>query len=750
MLPILSMKKIIASLYIVLLIVMAAATITETYTSTPFVQQHFYGSWWFIVLWGLLVPCGIAYILKRRLRKWNLLLLHCSFVVILLGALLTHLTSYRGMVHLRGEQPTNKYSEMVSMTKADVHDLPFYLRLDKFQQVNHAGTDAAADYITYFTIIDGNNKYKGVVSMNNIAKYHGVRFYQASYDSDRLGSYLQVNSDRYGIPVTYTGYGFLFFSLFWLLVDPKGEFRKLASQMKSIPNLCVGLLLGFMGLFVSVQSTSAQNVMPQETAQRFGNLLINYNERICPVETFALDFTDKIYGKRNYKGYTASQVLMSWIFFPQYWNNEPFIHVKNKTMRERFGLPDYASVNAFFRTDGYILGAAVLEYNDGQKDAFHKACADIDGKLQIIMSLRQGTPLSIFPYTYHDGTTQWFSPFEKYPKRLPKDEIVFIKNVFPLLYAAVSQGDYATATEVLDKIGEYQQRQGGSSIPSTIRLKAEHIYNAFPLATILFMVNLTLGIVGLVLVYLRLTGNATGRKRVVAGVMPFLCFDILLLLSFLALTFQLSLRWMITGTVPLGNGYETTLAVAWMTMLFGLLMIVMTRRANGLFTSFAFLLSGFFLLVSHLSMMDPAMGPLMPVLNSPLLTIHVSFMMMSYALLGLTFISSVMALLTPHLAVHLQTLSRLMLYPAIVTLGIGIFLGAIWANISWGTYWSWDPKETWALITFLVYAIALHTKSVPALSRPRNYHLFILCAFATIVITYFGVNYLMSGMHSYA
>lgn len=266
---------------------------------------------------------------------------------------------------------------------------------------------------------------------------------------------------------------------------------------------------------------------------------------------------------------------------------------------------DVVEWRAFFRTDGYILGAAVLEYNDGQKDAFHKACADIDGKLQIIMSLRQGTPLSIFPYTYHDGTTQWFSPFEKYPKRLPKDEIVFIKNVFPLLYAAVSQGDYATATEVLDKIGEYQQRQGGSSIPSTIRLKAEHIYNAFPLATILFMVNLTLGIVGLVLVYLRLTGNATGRKRVVAGVI-------------------------------------------------------------------------------------------------------------------------------------------------IVTLGIGIFLGAIWANISWGTYWSWDPKETWALITFLVYAIALHTKSVPALSRPRNYHLFILCAFATIVITYFGVNYLMSGMHSYA
>lgn len=746
------MKKIIGIIYVVLLIVMAAATIIENVTNTQFVQQNIYGSWWFCVLWGLLAAIGIAYIIKRRMKKWNLLLLHFSFIVILAGALLTHLTSFNGIVHLRGDQPTNKYSEMVSMTKNEVHSLPFYMKLDKFQQMNHAGTDAASDYITKFTIIDGDKKYNGIVSMNNIAEFHGVRIYQASYDTDNLGSYLQVNSDRYGIPVTYTGYGILFFSLLWLLVDPKGSFRKLYRQLKNIPSICLTLFFILSASLISL-SSSAQTTIPQETANKFGNLLINYNNRICPVETFALDFTQKIYGSRSYKGLNANQVLMSWIFFPQEWSNEPFIKVKNSGMREKLGLQKYASVNAFFRDGNYILGDPVAEYGEGQKDSYHKACADIDGKLQIIMSLRQGSPLALFPHTYKNGVTQWYSPFEKYPKRLPKEEIVFIKNIFPFLYGVISQGEYSQVNTILDKIGEYQLKQGGNSIPSPAMIKAEHIYNALPLASVLFMFNLTLGIIGIAMVYVRINRNGrkqTTGKTVLGRIVSFTTLDILLLLSFLALTLLLALRWIITGTIPMSNGYETMLSVAWMTQFFVLLMILVTRRANGLFASFAFLLSGFFLLVSHLSMMDPAMGQVMPVLNSPLLSIHVSFMMMSYALLSLTFICGIMGLLTPRIAGNLQTLSRLMLYPAIATLGIGIFLGAIWANVSWGTYWSWDSKETWALITFMIYAVVLHTQSLPVFNKPRAYHLYVVLAFLSLVMTYFGVNYFLSGMHSYA
>lgn len=721
-------------LYVLLIVVMAAATIIENIKGTPFVQQSIYGSWWFSLLWALLVALAIAYLLKRHVRRWNILLLHAAMVVMLLGALLTHLMAYQGVVHLRGDQPSNEVEEMTSMTETTHRTLPFYIRLDKFEKLNHAGTDAAADYVTRFVIMDGPRSVHAQVSMNKIYHYRGIRFYQASYDTDNQGSYLSVNSDPWGIPVTYAGYALFFLALLWLLVDPKGTFRNLCRQLAASDSF--GNALGVMLLLGLSLSAKAQTTVSEETADRFGHLLINYNERICPVQTFAIDFTEKLNGHRSYKGFKAEQVLLSWIFYLQKWNNEPFIKVKNKEMRKQFGLPDYASVNAFFRDGGYILGPTLVEYGQGNHDAFHKACADIDGKLALVMQLRQGEPLALFPYTFKDGTTQWFSPFEKYPHRLPHEQILFFKNVFPLLYGQLMQGNTGAVDEILTKIGEYQQKEGGNSLPSSVAYKAELIYNACPLATILFMVNLTLGILGIILVF---------WNR-----FSFLQLKILLGLSFAALTFLLALRWIITGNIPMGNGYETMLSVAWMTQLATLIYIMCTRKGSGLMTAFAFLLSGFFLLVSHLSMMDPAMGPLVPVLNSPLLSIHVSFMMMSYALLALTFLCGIMGLVSKRRAEPLQLLSRIFLYPAIVTLGIGIFLGAVWANVSWGNYWSWDPKETWALITFMIYVVALHTQSLPALKRPRNYHLLMTLAFLSIVMTYFGVNYFLSGMHSYA
>lgn len=223
--------------------------------------------------------------------------------------------------------------------------------------------------------------------------------------------------------------------------------------------------------------------------------------------------------------------------------------------------------------------------------------------------------------------------------------------------------------------------------------------------------------------------------------------------AFVSLTYCEYLRWTISGTIPMANGYETMLFVAWTVMLLSLLL---SFRFPIMLTC-GFLMSGFFLLVSHISQMDPQITHVMPVLNSPLLSIHVSIIMMGFALLSLTFINAITALTvklinrdaTRQMAA-LQSLSLLFLYPAATTLGIGIFVGAIWANVSWGEYWGWDPKEVWALITFMVYAAALHLKTLPALRRPVAFHVFMLLAFLTILMTYFGVNYILGGMHSYA
>ena len=228
-------------------------------------------------------------------------------------------------------------------------------------------------------------------------------------------------------------------------------------------------------------------------------------------------------------------------------------------------------------------------------------------------------------------------------------------------------------------------------------------------------------------------------------------------ISLLALTYCIILRWIVKGSIPMANGYETMLCIAWMIMVLSLLM----SRRYQIIISFGLLLSGFFLLVSHISQMDPQITHLMPVLASPLLTIHVSIIMLAYALIALTFICGLTAIII-HLfrgknsdgidnqIKSLQILSQLFLYPSLTTLGFGIFIGAIWANVSWGTYWSWDPKETWALITMMVYAVAVHDNSLPLFRKPIAYHIYMTLAFLTILMTYFGVNYFLGGMHSYA
>lgn len=756
-------KKITFVFYVVLIVVMAAATIIEHLNSTPFVSQYIYGAWWFSLLWALLVAVGVVYIAKSHLRKWNLLLLHLSMIVILVGAFLTHTTGFKGMIHLRGDQPTNVYTEMVSMSESRTHRLPFSVRLDHFDIQYHDGTQAASDYMTHFVITDGETITRATVSMNKVFYYHGTRFYQASYDTDNRGSYLSVNSDPYGLPVTYTGYGLLFFSLLWLLVDAKGTFRQLLRSpvlKKSLATLL--LIFGFSTAIHAAEESISAPVVAQPVAEKFGDLYINYNERICPLQTFALDFVKKIYGKRSYKGADATQILMSWIFFGDAWNREPIVQIKSKEMRETFGLPEYTNVKAFFQNGEYVLGQYAYDYQQGQQDALHKACYDMDNKLQVIMSLQKGTPLALFPHTFRHGKTQWFSPFEQYPKQLPKNDILLIKSYFPALYQAVAANDEANAIQLIEQLRSYQQHNAGESLPTDMQFKAEKCYNNIPFSTLLFILNLCLGFFTMGLVIRRLTSS----KTQLLGLRPSILHGLLILLlviSFSALTFALALRWIISDNIPLSNGYESMLSVAWFSLLITIVMAFAMRSLRLLIITFGFLLSGFFLLVSHIGQMDPAIGHIMPVLNSPLLSVHVSIIMMSYALLALTFICGLTALILSALqrmrgcpqtgleqSTALMTLSRIFLYPAMTTLGLGIFIGAIWANISWGNYWSWDPKETWALITFMVYAVLLHLQSVPALRTPKYYHIYTTIAFLTIVITYFGVNYVLGGMHSYA
>lgn len=752
-------KKIIFILYILVLVCMAAATIVEKSQGTDYAHAHYYGAWWFILIWAVLAALGAFYIIKRKVKCASTLALHLSFIIILMGALLTHVSAKRGMIHLRIGQPTDTYMAQDEEQGMKEEKLPFSLCLQKFEAKMHNGTNAVADYSSKFTVIDGDDKSEGEVSMNNIYSHRSYRLYQSSYDEDGKGSVLAINADPYGIPVTYTGYALLFISLVWMLFDPKGGYRKLLKSPLIKKGALITALILSMGNIQTLHAESAtgnlQNaVLPKETAEKFGELHILYNDRICPVQTFALDFCKKIYGARSYQGLTAEQVLSGWVFYGNTWASEPFIKIKSGEMKTAMNLPDYASLNTFFNREmgGYTIGQYVQEYYNGQQDKFHQQAADIDGKIQIIMELREGVSLKVLPYTFTKnvkatkdhpfikaGTTTWFSPVDKLPQAVEQQHALYIKNVFSLLNGDVKAGNTSRVNEFFVKMKKYQEVSSGNSLPTATQYKAERINNAFPFATILFMANLTLGFIALFYTIYRMT-----KKREIKVLN--IALPILLGVSFLALTFGLALRWIISGNIPMSNGYESMLTVAWFVMLISILMQLRIR----IVMVFGFLISGFFLLVSHINQMDPAIGQMMPVLNSPLLSIHVSIIMMSYALLSLTFICGIMGICLRSHGEELQALSRIFLYPALTTMGFGIFIGAIWANVSWGNYWSWDSKETWALITFMIYAVVVHTQSLPVFRKPLVYHIYITLAFLSIAMTYFGVNYFLTGMHSYA
>ena len=759
-------------LYVVVVAVMAAATIVEKYQGTQYVADHIYGAWWFSLLWALLTATAVCWFVKRRVRRFGVVVLHLSFVVILLGALLTHLTARRGVIHLREGETTQMYVTPDMRT----HPLPFALRLDSFEITYHPGTTAPADYTSYLSFIAQPSRPVGsgtattgsttnsttdatpaVVSMNRIAARSGYRLYQSSYDPDGHGTVLAMNSDPWGIPVTYTGYALLFFALVWMLIDPRGTFRQLLRSplLKKAP--AAKPAKGFLALFFLLTagslcsgvaaappavSPAAPPALPAKTAAAFARLNMLYADRICPVQTYALDFTKKLHGRRSYKGFTPEQVLTGFLFWPDEWRREPLVKVKGGALKDRLQLPSYCSVDQFFNPamGGYILGPYISDYYRGQRqDAFHKDVAKMDDRLMLVMELSQLSPLCLFPYTAADGTVSWNAPAGKLPPHIDNDTQQFIHHFFSLMAEEARAGHYDQVDRLIAKLQTYQQKNSANSIPSPIRLQAEYIYNKVPFATILFMVNLTMGFLTLALFIWQMR-RKSGRQPALP------LAHVLLYATLAALTFALGLRWTITGHVPMSNGYETMLTMAWLVMV---LSLVACRRFPIALT-FGFLLSGFFLLVSHINQMDPQIGHLMPVLNSPLLSVHVSVIMMAFALLSLTFICGVTALLLPALREQLQLLSRLFLYPALTTLGLGIFIGAIWANISWGTYWSWDPKETWALITFMVYAVVVHTQPMPVFRRPVVYHVYMTLAFLTILMTYFGVNYFLGGMHSYA
>lgn len=725
-------------------LVLMIATIVEKFYGSAFVSQYIYGSPAFAVCWGIIVLASIFYLLRQKMHlRISTFLLHLSFAVILLGALTTHVWGLQGEVHLRraADAPVKSFTATDGAEKA----FPFGISLKEFKLEYYSGTFAPMDFVSTLLVDEGGRSFEGEVSMNHVFSFHHYRFYQSKYDADGEGTTLSVSYDPYGITLTYTGYGLLLLTLILFFFQKQSTFRQLLRHplLKRTLVVAVVAMLSVAGM----QAADAPRVLPRQTAAKFGDLCIYYNDRVCPLQTLAKDFTVKLYGKSSYRGLTAEQILTGWFFFYDDWKEEPIIRIKSAEVQQLLGVQgSYARLSDFADYNGYKLDKGM---QTGVEVKDRRGFEEANEKFSLVSMVTTGSLLKIYPYVASaDSGIVWYSLADRLPQDMPEDLWGFIRNSMNYVAEQVARNDYQAVDELLDKIKKYQLQEGKEYIPSPARFEAEKCYNTMNNSRPLAMIFITTGILAFAFYCRRMILQKQDGGTWVTNVL--LAF---LGIGFVYLCATIGMRGFVSGHMPMSNGFETMQLMAACT---ALLTFVFYRKMP-VIIAFGYLLCGLTLLVSMLGESNPQITQLMPVLASPLLCIHVVVIMIAYSLLAFVMLNGVTAIILHYshkdcsLEVErLQIISRIILYPAIFLLAIGIFIGAVWANVSWGRYWGWDPKEVWALVTMLIYALALHPSSLPWFRRPMFFHLFSIIAFFSVLITYFGVNFLLGGMHSYA
>ena len=524
------------------------------------------------------------------------------------------------------------------------------------------------------------------------------------------------------------------------------------------------LLLSFsilVGTALPLISYDSLTVNKQQSVH-LGSLWVEYQGRIAPIQTLANDFTRKLTGKNRYNSFSSEQFFFGWLFFPEDWQNIPVFELKSTELKSIAGIRDnYACLADFFDDDGNNKLEPYYRqmYGTNNPKGWLKEAVKLNDKFHLVEMLQNGSLLKIFPMQDHDGKLQWYAPDMDIPVQADTMENLFARHFFSLYYEALVQDDAVTAGMYVDKLLKFQQKKAGDILPSTTRLKMEQIYNRLQIFSLLFKICLTVGFLWLIFFIIQKFKDSK-IQRISYSVIQLFSYSIIQLLVlwivFAATTIGLGLRTFIGGRIPVSNSYETMLLLAWFSLLTGIL----ARRYSFLIVAFSFLLAGFTLLVAHISSMNPQITPLVPVLQSPLLNIHVLTIMVAYGLCGFMALNSLTALIvwifgsnkTDRTAYinRMKETCELFMYPATFLMGTGIFLGAIWANQSWGRYWGWDPKEVWALITFLLMGFTFHDKILTWFRKPVFYHIFIIIIFLAVLMTYFGVNYILGGKHSYA
>ena len=738
-------RPIFTALITLLIAALAAGTIVEKFHGSDFALSHVYGSWWFAALWALAaVGMVVMMIVQKAWKRPVGCALHISVLLILLGALLTKLTGQHGEMTLHpGEANHHFRIEKNGMEREEA--LPFTLTLDHFEVVTYPGTRSPMDFVSHLQVTDEDGTATdATISMNNILKHRNYRFYQSDYDKEG-NSVLAVAHDPWGIGVSYAGYLLLLVSLVAMFVVRNGRFRLLLQKTSS--KAAIFLCFFAIGSCMPAISANAPRTLPRESADKMGQLFVQYKGRVCPLQTLAKDFTTKLYGSSRYHGLTPEQVFSGWLFYFDDWRDEPMFKIKGSYAQQVLGIDGrYARLTDFTGIYGdNKLDEAVADLPMG--DPKRKSCSTANEKYNLILMLYNGDLLKMFPHTDSIRAVTWYSQSDELPLDVTDGEYLFIRKQLSLCQEYVMLCDFNALDDVFEKTKIYQEKYSHGQVQPVAQYRAERLYNRLTTGRWLAFANLLLG-----LVCFAVTLVCIGKGRnFYKPLRWFATVWMALLGAFLALLFIL--RWVAGGHVPMAGSFDSMNLLALSICVLSLLL----SKRHELALPAGILMTGFVLLVQMMGGSNPPVTHLMPVLTSPLLSLHVTVIMIAYALLFfvmLNGISAVVVRLTQpqnsRYTGRLLDISQLLLYPAVALLAAGIFIGAVWANISWGTYWSWDPKEVWALITLLVYLIPLHSEFFTKEGHPMRFHIFAIFAFLSVLFTYFGVNFLLGGMHSYA
>ena len=666
---------------------------------------------------------------------------------------------------------------------SEQYDLPFSITLNDFIADKYPGTDKG--YSAFKSKVTVNDPIDGLqdeeIFMNNVLDKGGYRFFQSGFDPDEKGTILSVNHDFWGTWITYIGYFLLYLGLMLILFDKGSRFGQLEKMLNTVKKRKKKMLTIFVLLFslashsqkaevsghsqmesVAVDSLILSNAVSKEHAAKFAELIIQDDGRMKPINTFASELLRKVSRSNQYEGLDANQVFISMTEFPRLWSKVPIIALKrgNDSIRSIAGVAEKAKrialLDLFDERGNYKLEPYLEEAtNKSNPNQFEKDFVKAHENFFILNQALTGTILKIFPIP-NDLNNKWLSYPELQEGQFTGVDSVITRSILPIYFQVLgnarTSGDYSEADEILLGIKKFQKKYGSDVMPSEAKVKTEIIYTKVDIFNRLYTYFTLLGLLMFTFIIFQIF-----KEGKVINILVKLC-KYIIWVFFIAMTLGLIARWYISGHAPWSDAYESVIYVAWATVFFGLSF----GRKSDLTVASTALVAAIILWVAHENWLDPAIANLQPVLDSYWLMIHVAVIVGSYGPFTLGMILAATSLFLMIFTTkenfkkmdlnikELTIITEMALTVGLVMLTIGNFLGGQWANESWGRYWGWDPKETWALISIMIYAFVIHARLVPGLRGKWLFNVLAMFAYASIMMTYFGVNFYLSGLHSYA